>query len=77
MMNWADVSILGLVAVIALGALVFGKRIRTVVSETIKHPLKTTEIKLDEGGKVLEIKVSDGIGLTDRTTARRQAPQRD
>ncbi len=83
-MNMVDISsLVAIVATaiaftaIALVAIVFGRRVRMVVSETIKHPFKKTEIKLDEGGKVLEIRVSDGIRVTDRATAEKQPPRKD
>jgi len=60
-------ALTGFVAVVGLVALIFSNRVRTVVSETLKHPLKRTEIKMDKEGKVFEIKVSDNLGFTDST----------
>ncbi len=70
-------AVTGFVAVVGIVALILSNRVRTVVSETLKHPLRRTEIKMDEKGKVLEIKVSDNPGFTDSATAERQPPGRD
>ena len=64
------------VVVAGIVGLVFGKRVRTVVSETLKHPLKRTEIKMDEKGTVFEIKVSNNLGFTDSATAKTRSPGR-
>jgi len=66
-MNWIDIATtVAVVAVAAIVAMVFWKRFRVVALETIKHPLRTTEIKLDKEGKVVEIKVSDRLHVKDK-----------
>ena len=73
------VSLVATISVVAIGlvALVFSSRVRLVLSETFKHPLKTTEITVDERGNVVEIKVSDSTKLSDRATAENQQPGKD
>ena|SRR6516162_5010045 len=70
--QWTDALSFLIPALVALIvgiiALVFWPAFRTVASETLKHPLKSTVIKWDETGKVIEIKVVDSASASDRAT---------
>jgi hypothetical protein len=70
--DWPDVLsflVPALVAImVAIIAMVCSSAFRTVALETLKHPLKRTEIKRDNTGKVIEIKVADGAPASNRTT---------
>src|SRR5438132_4036522 len=49
------------VLLVAILPSILWKKFRTVLYETLKHPFRKTEIRFDEKGKVLEVKVSDNL----------------
>jgi hypothetical protein len=75
-MSSENLAMTAAVLLVAILPSILWKKFRTVLYETLRHPFRKTEIRFDEKGKVLEVKVSDNLGFMDSPSTEKHAPGR-